>query len=67
MARLNWINLALVLAAILVCCAVVFRSPAAGLLFAVACVMANFGAFLYMNALTMRPETSHRLLPAAHA
>ena len=53
MARLNWINLALVLAAILVCCAVMFRSPAAGLLFAVACVMANFGAFLYMNALTM--------------
>jgi hypothetical protein len=53
MARLNWVNLALVLAAILVCCAIVFRSPAAGLLFAVACVMANFGAFLYMNALTM--------------
>jgi uncharacterized protein len=53
MARLNWVNLALVLAAILVCCAIVFRSLAAGLLFAVACVMANFGAFLYMNALTM--------------
>src|SRR5208282_6874269 len=39
MARLNWVNLALVLAAILVCCAIVFRSLAAGLLFAVACVM----------------------------
>lgn len=53
MARLNWVNLALVLAAILVCSALVFRSPVAGLLFAVACVMANFGAFLYMNALTI--------------
>lgn len=53
MAQLNWVNLALVLAAILLCCAVVFRSPVAGFLFAVACVMANFGAFLYMNALNI--------------
>jgi predicted RND superfamily exporter protein len=53
MARLNWVNLALVLAAILACCAMIFRSPAVGLFFAVACVMANFGAFLYMNALTI--------------
>ncbi len=53
MARLNWVNLALVLGAILVCGAIIFGSPVAGLLFAVACVMANFGAFLYMNALTI--------------
>jgi uncharacterized protein len=53
MAQLNWVNLTLVLAAILLCCAIVFRSAVAGLLFAVACVMANFGAFLYMNALNI--------------
>lgn len=53
MAQLNWVNLALVLASILLFCAIVFRSVVAGVLFAVACVMANFGAFLYMNALNI--------------
>jgi predicted RND superfamily exporter protein len=53
MAQLNWVNLALVLAAILLCCTIAFRSVVAGFLFAVACVMANFGAFLYMNALNI--------------
>jgi uncharacterized protein len=53
MARLNWVNLVLVLAAIMVSCAVVFRSPVAGLIFAAAAVMANFGAFLYMDARTI--------------
>jgi predicted RND superfamily exporter protein len=50
MARINRTNLELVLAAILLCCALIFRSLAAGTVFALACVMANFGAFLYMNA-----------------
>ncbi|HVA41058.1 MAG TPA: MMPL family transporter, partial [Candidatus Binataceae bacterium] len=48
--RLNSVNLALALAAIFVCCAVVFGSIVAGVLFVLACVMANFGAFVYMNA-----------------
>lgn len=51
--RLNLINLSLVLAAIFLCCAIIFRSPAAGVLFALSCVMANFGAFIYMNYRTM--------------
>jgi len=48
--RLNVVNLTLVLAAILLCCAVTFRSLVAGVLFVLSCVMANFGAFVYMNA-----------------
>jgi len=47
--RLNWLNLALTLMVIFLACAFVFASPAAGLLFVLAAVMANFGAFLYMN------------------
>jgi uncharacterized protein len=47
--RLNSINLALALGVILVVSALIFGSLVAGLLFAIACVMANFGAFLYMN------------------
>src|SRR6202011_2749490 len=39
-----------VLLVIYVCCAFTFRSPVAGALFIVSCVMANFGAFIYMNA-----------------
>src|SRR5229473_3083781 len=48
--RLNVVNLALVLAAIFLGCAVMFRSLVAGALFVLSCVMANFGAFVYMNA-----------------
>jgi uncharacterized protein len=51
--RLNSVNLSLVLAAIFLCCAIVFRSVTAGILFALACVMANFGAFIYMNYRTI--------------
>lgn len=51
--RLNIVNLSLVLAAIFICCAIVFRSPTAGVLFALACVIANFGAFTYMNYRTI--------------
>jgi predicted RND superfamily exporter protein len=39
-----------VLLVIFACCAFTFRSPVAGVLFIVSCVMANFGAFVYMNA-----------------
>ncbi|HKV55681.1 MAG TPA: MMPL family transporter [Candidatus Binataceae bacterium] len=47
--RINSVNLGLTLAVILVLCALIFASPVAGVLFVVACVMANAGAFLYMN------------------
>lgn len=45
---LNRANLTLVLGAILLACAIYFRSLIAGILFAIAAVMANFGAFLFM-------------------
>jgi uncharacterized protein len=48
-ARLNWVNLALTLGLIFLASSLIFASPFAGLLFVVAGVMANFGAFLYMN------------------
>jgi len=51
--QLNSVNLSLVLAAIFLCCAIVFRSVTAGILLALACVMANFGAFIYMNYRTI--------------
>jgi hypothetical protein len=47
--RLNVINITLVIAAILVCCGIVFRSLAAGLIFALAGVTANLVAFIYMD------------------
>jgi uncharacterized protein len=48
--KLDIINLTFVLGVIFLCCAFTFRSPVAGLLFIISCVMANFGAFIYMNA-----------------
>jgi len=48
--KLDFINITFVLLVIYVCCAFTFRSFVAGLLFIVSCVMANFGAFVYMNA-----------------
>jgi predicted RND superfamily exporter protein len=48
--KLDFINITFVLLMIYVCCAFTFRSFTAGLLFIVSCVMANFGAFVYMNA-----------------
>jgi predicted RND superfamily exporter protein len=48
--RLDFINLTFVLGVIFLCCAFTFSSPVAGLLFIISCVMANFGAFIYMNA-----------------
>jgi uncharacterized protein len=48
--RLDIINLTFVLLVIFLCCAFSFWSITAGALFIVSCVMANFGAFIYMNA-----------------
>jgi predicted RND superfamily exporter protein len=48
--RLDLINITLVLAAIFFFCLLSFRSATAAALFVVSCVMANFGAFVYMNA-----------------
>ncbi len=47
--RLNTINLALTLAVIFLTTTLIFRSLTAGLLLVIAAVMANFGAFIYMN------------------
>ena len=48
--RLDLINITFVLVVIYLCCTFAFRSPVAGALFIVSAVMANFGAFIYMNA-----------------
>lgn len=47
--KLDIINLTFVLIVIFLCCAFSFRSITAGTLFIISCVMANFGAFIYMN------------------
>jgi predicted RND superfamily exporter protein len=48
--RLDFMNITFVLLVIYICCAFTFRSLTAGVLFIISCVMANFGAFVYMNA-----------------
>jgi predicted RND superfamily exporter protein len=48
--ELDVINITFVLAVIYICCAFTFRSLTAGALFIISCIMANFGAFVYMNA-----------------
>jgi uncharacterized protein len=48
--RLDLINITFVLAAIYIFCLLSFRSAVAAALFIVSCVMANFGAFVYMSA-----------------
>ena len=57
--RTDFFNLTLTLIEVGICCAVEFRSPAAGLLFIAASVLGNFGAFIYMNArnLTLTIDT----------
>lgn len=47
--RLNVINIALVIAAILLCCAAIFRSATAGIIFALAGLAANLVAFIFMD------------------
>ena len=48
--HLDLLNITFVLAVIYLACTFSFRSPIAGALFIVSAVMANFGAFIYMNA-----------------
>ncbi|HKV55632.1 MAG TPA: MMPL family transporter, partial [Candidatus Binataceae bacterium] len=48
--ELDFVNISFVLLVIYICCAFTFRSLTAGMLFIISCVMANFGAFVYMNA-----------------
>jgi hypothetical protein len=48
--QLDFINITFVLMVIYACCAFTFRSLTAGALFIISCIMANFGAFVYMNA-----------------
>ena len=45
----DFFNLTLTLLAVGTCCAIEFRSVPAGILFILASVLANFGAFIYMN------------------
>src|SRR5262249_9583233 len=46
---LDFYNISFVLACIFIFCVISFRSLAAGLLFVFACVLANFGAFIYLR------------------
>lgn len=48
--QLDILNISFVLIVIFLCCAFSFRSFIAGALFITSAVMANFGAFIYMNA-----------------
>ncbi len=48
--QLDILNISFVLIVIFFCCAFSFRSFIAGALFITSAVMANFGAFIYMNA-----------------
>jgi predicted RND superfamily exporter protein len=47
--QLDFINITFVLGIVFLFSAISFRSVVAGLLFIISCVMANFGAFIYMN------------------
>jgi uncharacterized protein len=47
--KLDFINITFVLLVIFLFCVVTYRSFVAGLLFILSCVLANFGAFIYMN------------------
>jgi predicted RND superfamily exporter protein len=47
--QLDFLNITFVLAVVWLFCVISFRSFVAGLMFLFACVLANFGAFIYMN------------------
>jgi predicted RND superfamily exporter protein len=47
--NLDFYNISFVLACVFIFCMVSFRSLTAGLLFLFACVLANFGAFIYLR------------------
>jgi uncharacterized protein len=46
---LDFYNISFVLACVFIFCLVAFRSVTAGVLFVFACVLANFGAFIYLR------------------
>jgi predicted RND superfamily exporter protein len=48
--QLDFLNITFVLAVVWLFCIISFRSFVAGFMFLFACVLANFGAFIYMNA-----------------
>ncbi|MBV8356888.1 MAG: MMPL family transporter [Deltaproteobacteria bacterium] len=48
--QLDFLNISFVLAVVWLFCVIAFRSFIAGFMFLFACVLANFGAFIYMNA-----------------
>ncbi|HVN91194.1 MAG TPA: MMPL family transporter [Candidatus Binataceae bacterium] len=48
--QLDFLNITFVLGVVWLFCVGAFRSFVAGFLFLLACVLANFGAFIYMNA-----------------
>ena len=47
--KLDFMNITFVLAVIFIFCVLTYRSFAAGILFILSCVLANFGAFIYMG------------------
>src|SRR5579875_306079 len=47
--NLDFYNISFVLACVFIFCVVAFRSLVGGILFAFACVLANFGAFIYLR------------------
>jgi uncharacterized protein len=48
--QLDFLNITFVLAVVWLFCIISFRSFVAGFMFLFSCVLANFGAFIYMNA-----------------
>ncbi len=50
LSELDFLNITFVLGVIFLFCVITYRSFVAGLLFVMACVAANFGAFIYMRA-----------------
>jgi predicted RND superfamily exporter protein len=48
--QLDFLNITFVLGVVWLFCVGAFRSFVAGVMFLLACVLANFGAFIYMNA-----------------
>jgi predicted RND superfamily exporter protein len=47
--KLDFMNITFVLAVIFIFCVLTYRSFTAGILFILSCVLANFGAFIYMG------------------
>ena len=57
--RLDFLNITFVLAVIYFCCAFTFRSPVAGALFIISCVMAEFRRVRLYERTRYRPDDRH--------